>query len=281
MNTNINHNTQPKVAVFNDFSGFGRCSIAVALPLISALKVQCCAIPTAIFSNHTGFESFFVEDYTDRLENYTAQWKNLSLRFNAITSGFLGSQEQISIVEKFISDFKTDETVVVIDPVMGDKGKLYPTYKPQTAEKMKTLVSHADILTPNLTEACILTDTEYRPQPSDNFLRELCFKLNKSGAKKIVITGIDDGEEISNLIFDFEKGFSKVSKKKSGKQRSGTGDVFSSIITGCAVRNFDFTRSVEIAADFVAKAIKRSDELDIPTTDGVCFEEILSELTKL
>ncbi len=278
---NTNHNTQPKVAVFNDFSGFGRCSIAVALPLISALKVQCCAIPTAIFSNHTGFDSFFVEDYTDRLLAYTNEWKKLGLRFDAITSGFLGSTEQISIVEKFIEDFKDENTAVVIDPVMGDGGRLYPTYKEETAQRMKTLVRHADILTPNLTEACILTDTDYVQNPDDTFLRELCFKLSQKGAKKIVITGLDNGDEISNLIFDCEKGFSTVSKKKSGRQRSGTGDVFSSIITACAVRKFDFTRSVEVAADFVAKAIKRSDELDIPTTDGVCFEEILNELTRL
>lgn len=278
---NTNHNTQPKVAVFNDFSGFGRCSIAVALPLISALKVQCCAVPTAIFSNHTGFDSFFVDDYTDRLLAYTNEWKKLGLRFDAITSGFLGSTEQISIVEKFIEDFKDENTAVVIDPVMGDGGRLYPTYKEETAQRMKTLVRHADILTPNLTEACILTDTDYVQNPDDTFLRELCFKLSQKGAKKIVITGLDNDDEISNLIFDCEKGFSTVSKKKSGRQRSGTGDVFSSIITACAVRKFDFTRSVEIAADFVAKAIKRSDELDIPTTDGVCFEEILNELTRL
>lgn len=278
---NTNHNTQPKAAVFNDFSGFGRCSIAVALPLISALKVQCCAIPTAVFSNHTGYDSFFVDDYTDRLLSYTNEWKKLGLRFDAITSGFLNSKEQISIVEKFIEDFKDENTTVVIDPVMGDGGKLYPTYKEETAQKMKALVSHADILTPNLTEACILTDTDYVENPSDTFLRELCFKLSQKGAKKIVITGLDNGKEISNLIFDYEKGFSIVSKKKSGRQRSGTGDVFSSIITACAVRKFDFTRSVEVAADFIAKAIKRSDELDIPTADGVCFEEFLSELTKL
>lgn len=278
---NINHNNQPKVAVFNDFSGFGRCSIAVALPLISALKVQCCAIPTAIFSNHTGFESFFVDDYTEKIENYTQEWGKLGLEFNAISSGFLGSTAQISIVENFISRFKTPKTLVIIDPVMGDVGRLYPTYKPETAQKMRSLVTHADILTPNLTEACILTDTPYTPNPSDNFLRELCFKLNRFGAKKIVITGLDNGCEISNMIFDHEKGFSFVSKPKSGKQRSGTGDVFSAIITGCAVRKFDFTKSVEIAAEFISKAIKRSDELKIPTTDGICFEEILNDLTSL
>ena len=275
------HNNQPKAAVFNDFSGFGRCSIAVSLPLLSALKVQCCAVPTAIFSNHTGFESFFVEDYTDRLNAYTTEWKKLGLRFDAIASGFLGSAEQISIVEKFISDFRDENTVVVIDPVMGDYGKLYPTYKVETARQMKSLVRHADILTPNLTEACILTGEVYRENPDRAFLEKICLELSENGARKIVITGLDDKNAISNFIYEKDKGFSEVSVKKSGLQRSGTGDVFSSIITACAVRKFDFTRSVEIAAEFVAKAIKRSTELDIPTTDGVCFEEILSDLTSL
>lgn len=278
---NVSHNNQPKAAVFNDFSGFGRCSIAVSLPLLSALKVQCCAVPTAIFSNHTGFESFFVEDYTDRLNAYTTEWKKLGLRFDAIASGFLGSTQQVSIVEKFIEDFRDENTTVVIDPVMGDYGKLYPTYKVETARQMKSLVRHADILTPNLTEACILTGEVYREKPDDEFLKRLCRKLSADGAKKIVITGLVNDDYFRNFIYEAQKGFSEVCVKKSGLQRSGTGDVFSSIITACAVRKFDFTRSVEIAADFVAKAIKRSTELDIPTTDGVCFEEILSDLTSL
>lgn len=277
----ISHNTQPKAAVFNDFSGFGRCSIAVSLPLISAMKVQCCAIPTAIFSNHTGYDSFFVEDYTDKLTAYTNEWKKLGLRFDAITSGFLGSAEQISIVEKFIGDFRDEKTTVVIDPVMGDCGKLYPTYKAETARRMKALVRHADILTPNLTEACILTDEAYQQQPGEEFLKKICHKLSSCGAKKIVITGLEKDDAVSNFIYETDKGFSRVSIKKAGRQRSGTGDVFSSIITACAVRKFDFTKSVEIAADFVAKAIKRSEELCIPTTDGVCFEEILGELASL
>lgn len=276
----INHNTQPKVAVFNDFSGFGRCSIAVALPIISALKVQCCAVPTAIFSNHTGFESFFVEDYTQRLDAYTSQWKKLDLKFNAIASGFLGSEEQIGIVKKFIKDFRSDGTIVVIDPVMGDGGRLYPTYQRETAEKMKSLVAHADILTPNLTEACILTDTPYTEKPGEDFLKAVCQKLCRIGAKKIVITGLEKEEEISNYVWD-EKAYTVVKNQKTGRQRSGTGDVFSSIITACAVRKFDFVKSVEIASQFISKAIKRSDELCIPTTDGVCFEEILRDLVSL
>lgn len=279
----ISHNNQKKAAVINDFSGFGRCSIAVALPIISALKVQCCPVPTAVFSNHTGFESFFSRDCTDMMESYIYQWKKLDLRFDAVASGFLGSARQIRIVERFIENFRTENTTVVIDPVMGDRGRLYPTYSTETAVEMKNLVGKADILTPNLTEACILVGEVYREDPGEDLLKAICEKLwnNGSGAKKIVLTGIEKGGSISNFLFDESKGFSVISAKKTGETRSGTGDVFSSIITGCAARKIDFYRSVEIAAEFIAKAVKLSGEMELPLTDGVCFEELLGELTSI
>ena len=117
------HNHQKKIAVINDISGFGRCSIAVSLPIISMLKVQCCPLPTSIFSNHTGFPSFFFEDFTKNMEPYMEEWKKLDLKFNGISTGFLGSAKQIRIVQEFISEFKSKDTLVIVDPVMGDYGK--------------------------------------------------------------------------------------------------------------------------------------------------------------
>ena len=147
------HNRQNKIALINDMSGFGRCSIAVALPIISHMRIQCCPVPTSIFSNHTGFAEFFFEDYTPKMEEYISNWKKIDLRFSGILSGFLGSKEQIRIVEKFIQDFRTEDTVVIIDPVMGENGKPYPTYTEEMCQEMKQLVKYADVLTPNLTEA--------------------------------------------------------------------------------------------------------------------------------
>ena len=155
------HNHQKKIALINDITGFGRCSVAVELPVISMMKVQCCVIPTAILSNHTGFNSFYFDDYTPKMESYIEQWKNLNLAFNGICSGFLGSQSQISIVSDFIRDFSDKDTVVIVDPVMGDNGRKYSTYTDEMCDMMKQLAGQAHILTPNLTEACILTDTEY------------------------------------------------------------------------------------------------------------------------
>ena len=148
----ISHNNQKKIALINDFTGFGRCSIAVELPVISMLRVQCCPVPTSVFSNHTGFESFYFDDYTDRMRRYVAEWKKLELKFNGICSGFLGSAEQISIVREFINEFNSEGTVVVVDPVMGDYGKIYSTYTDEMCRLMKELVALADIITPNLTE---------------------------------------------------------------------------------------------------------------------------------
>lgn len=272
------HNHQKKIAVINDFSGFGRCSLAVALPIISVMKVQCCPIPTSIFSNHTGFDSFVWTDYTAHMEAYIAEWNKLDLRFSGICTGFLGSVAQIEIVKQFLRNFKSKETIAVIDPVMGDYGKLYPTYSPSLAEKMHELVQFADILTPNLTEACILTNTPYNETMKSDELLHLCEQLSAQGPEKIVVSGIQMGDFIGNFVY--EKGKEPILLKtlRVGTNRSGTGDVFSSILSADAVNGVEFLKSVQKASDFIAKTIARSIQLELPATDGICFEEFLSEL---
>ena len=275
---NKNHNNQKKIAVINDISGFGRCSIAVELPIISALKVQCCPLPTSIFSNHTGFESFFFDDYTDKMTSYMNEWIKLDLKFNGICTGFLGSEKQIRIVEEFLSHFKTKENITIIDPVMGDYGKMYPTYTKETCMEMKKLVRYADILTPNLTEACILTDTQYHDNWSKKELDTLAEKLSSIGPEKIVITGIQQGKYVANFCYEKNKASYMIRTVKVGTQRSGTGDIFTSIISADAVNGVDFHTSVRKASIFIKKCILKSIELDIPLTDGVCFEELLTTL---
>ena len=277
---NKNHNNQKKIAVINDISGFGRCSIAVELPIISALKVQCCPLPTSIFSNHTGFESFFFDDYTDKMTSYMNEWIKLDLKFNGICTGFLGSEKQIRIVEEFLSHFKTKENITIIDPVMGDYGKMYPTYTKETCMEMKKLVRYADILTPNLTEACILTDTQYHDNWSKKELDTLAEKLSSIGPEKIVITGIQQGKYVANFCYEKNKASYMIRTVKVGTQMSGTGDIFTSIIAADAVNGVDFHTSVRKASIFIKKCILKSIELDIPLTDGVCFEELLKILYK-
>lgn len=272
------HNHQKKIAVINDFTGFGRCSLAVALPIISVLKVQCCPVPTSILSNHTGFQSFFFDDYTDKMTSYIDEWKKLDLHFHGICTGFLGSKTQIEIVENFFKHFKTEETLIIVDPVMGDYGKPYPTYTEEMCQEMKQLVKYADIITPNLTELCILTDTPYKKKFKISEIREMTEKLCQKGPSKIVVTGILQRSFIANYCYEEGKEERILRTHKIGTQRSGTGDIFSSIIAADAVNGVPFDESVKKASRFVKKCILKSVELDIPLTDGVCFEEVLGTL---
>ena len=274
----MTHTNQKKIAAINDFSGFGRCSLAVELPIISALKVQCCPVPTSIFSNHTGFESFFFDDYTDRMNAYIQEWDKLGLKFDGICTGFLGSVQQIEIVEDFIQSFKKNQAVVIVDPVMGDYGKMYATYTSDMCQEMKKLVRFADIVTPNLTEACVLADEEYHENWSKKDLMKLAEKISAMGPEKVVITGIAQGQFVANFCFEKGREGYLIRTVKVGTQRSGTGDIFASIIAADAVNGVNFHESVRKASTFIKKCILKSIELDIPLTDGVCFEELLTTL---
>lgn len=272
---------QRKLAVINDISGFGRCSVAVALPIVSYMGVQCCPVPTSVFSNHTGFPHYFFDDYTDRMQEYIDHWKKLGLSFDGIATGFLGSDKQIQIVKDFIKDFKRENTKIIIDPVMGDYGKLYSTYTEELCQEMKKLVCLADIITPNLTECCKLTDTPYKGEGwRKKELQHMAEMLAGQGPQKIVITGIKQGGFIANYIYEKSKEPKWIRTHKVGTERSGTGDVFASIIAVDSVNGIPFDRSVKKASGFVKRCILKSIELEIPKTDGVCFEEILYQLKR-
>ena len=274
----MSHNHQKKIAVINDFCGFGRCSISVSLPIISAMKIQCCPLPTSIFSNHTGYDSYFRTDCTEHMNAYMDEWEKLDLRFNGILTGYLASPEQIDVVKRFIEKFKEPDTVTVVDPVMGDNGKLYPAYSPLLAERMRALASYADILTPNLTEACILTDTEYRSDMSQGDLLLLCKKLSELGPNSIVISGLQHDGDLENYVYEAGREPNSIRVHKVGPCRAGTGDVFSSMIAADAVNGKPLAEAVTHASAFIAKALRRTVELDIPEADGICFEELLTEI---
>ena len=217
-------------------------------------------------------------DFTQHMNDYLAEWKKLDLEFDAISTGFLGSVEQIAIVKEMIHNFQTSKTKIIIDPVMGDYGKTYPTYPLELCYRMKELVSYADILTPNVTEACILTDTPYHEDWTVDEVEELARKLSSQGPKKVVITGVPQGEDLCNVCYEADRGTNVITTHKVDVQRSGTGDVFAAIISADAVNGVPFERSVRKAADFICRCIARSLELAIPVTDGVCFEEVLDTL---
>ena len=277
---------QPKIALINDMCGFGRCSLTVSMPIISAMGIQACPVPTAVFSNHTAYESFYRQDMTAALPQYITEWSKLRLRFNAVLAGYLSSPEQIRITAEFAESFTASEGVFVLDPVMGDNGRLYSAYQSDMLERMKELVSYSDVLTPNLTEACFLTDTDYNSvlgalgKKRSDMLLKMAESLSsgmKGGCGKVVISGIETKEYIANFIYDNGTG-TCLRSKKSGPSRCGTGDIFSSIITAAIVSEHTFNEAVKLAAAFIRKCITVSDDYEIPLTDGVAFEEVLYTL---
>ena len=270
---------QKKIAAINDLSGFGRCALTVSIPVISHMRLQCCPVPTSILSNHTGYSEYFFDDYSDRLPEYIGMWKKLGLQFDGIMSGFLGSEEQIGIVEMFIREFAGKNTIVVVDPVMGDHGKIAGTYTEAMCREMRKLVSLADIITPNLTEACKLTDTPYREYGwKRTELLAMAAKLRQMGPEKIVITGIPQGEFIANFMYQEGESSGMMRVHRAGDERCGTGDLFAAIVAADAVNGVPFQKSVRKASVFVKKCMIKSMELNISPKNGVCFEEILSEL---
>lgn len=272
----MSQSKQKKIAAINDLTGFGRCALTVTLPVISHMKLQCCPVPTSIFSNHAGYAEYFFDDYTQRLDGYLSMWKKLGLKFDGIMSGFLGSAAQIGVVEQFVKEFQKEDTVVVIDPVMGDHGKIVGTYTEEMCREMRKLVSLADIITPNLTESCKLTDTPYKEKGwRRSELYSMAQRLREMGPEKIVITGIPQGEFIANYLYQEGEQPALFRTYRVGDERCGTGDLFAAIIAADAVNAVPFKRSVRKASSFVKKCMLRSIEMGVEQKNGVCFEELL------
>lgn len=271
---------QKRIALINDITGFGRCSIAVMAPIVSAMKIQAVPIPTAILSTHTQFPIYYFDDYTPRMKDYIQTYKDLNLEFDAIATGFLGSQEQVDIVIDFIHSFKKENAFVLVDPVMGDHGKLYATYTPEMCAKMKELVQYADLMTPNLTELVTLVDKPYPEKlPSFEELESMCEELSKQGPKHIVVTGIPfNQKQILNFIYNKGEDYQIVMVDRIGADRSGTGDVIASIIAGAYLNGFSFYQGVKKATRFASKCIEFCEKTETPNYYGLCFEEYLYEL---
>lgn len=271
---------QKKIALINDVTGYGRCSVAVELPIISALKIQACVLPTAILSVHTGFPTYYIDDYTDRMKSYMENWKENNLTFDGISTGFLGSVQQIELVLDFLRTFKKEGTTVIVDPVMGDYGKLYSSYTEELCRGMRHLLPYADVITPNLTEACRLLQIPYPEDGRTTLaeLRDMAGALSGLGPGKLVITGIHCGEDIGNYIYERGAEPQLLKTKKIGSDRSGTGDVFAGIVSGIVVQGRPLIEAVRTAADFITKTMICTEELDLPHNCGLAFEEFLTEL---
>lgn len=273
-------NKELRVAAINDLSGASRCSLTTALPIIAAMGINCCVMPTALLSNHTGYDTFFFEDCTNQMEEFSKSWEVMGLNFDCIFSGFLGCAKQIETVENFINKFASDKTKIIVDPVMGDNGEIYSTYTDEMCTKMKRLVQKADIITPNLTEACTLCNIDYVGEhPSDDELSDICRKLCELGAKSVVLTGCKCDNFISNYVYS-DGIFKKYSSELIPKYFTGTGDVFASIICAMVTKGNSVFKAVEFATDFVHKAATYSYSIGITINEGIAFEKFLGLLTE-
>ena len=267
-----------KVAAINDLSGASRCSLTVAIPVLAALGVQCCALPTAVLSNHTGYDIFYFDDYTSRMRPYLQKWKELRLTFDYIYTGFLGSAEQIDIALEALDAFQVGNTHVLVDPVMGDDGKLYATYTEQMCDQMRRLVSRADVVTPNVTEACLLADVPYTGETlTQSDVHKLAARIAALGVPDVVITGVKCAGRVCNYVYAGGQ-LQAFGSDLTPVYYSGTGDLFASIVCGCLTQGKDLFYAVRLATDFIAKAAAQSQKMSIPPLDGVCFEQLLKEL---
>ena len=273
----------PRVAAIHDMSGFGRCSLTVAIPILSAMGIQCCPLPTAFLSTHTGgFEGFTFLDMTDEMPKVSTHWKQLGLSFQALYSGFLGSERQIGIVEDFIRDFRAPGTVVVVDPVMGDHGRVYQTYTPAMCAGTAHLAAQADVITPNLTEAALLLDIPYEDLPTgEDGCREIVERLSLEGKRSVVLTGASAEEgETGAVCYDASTGrVEVVETQRVPREFHGTGDVFASVLTGALVQGASLTEAARAAVDFVRLCAERTAAEGLPMREGVDFEPLLGTLT--
>lgn len=266
---------QHSIAIVNDISGYGRCSITVALPILCAMKVQCGIVPTAILSNHTGYPDYTLLDFTKHMDAYLDKWKDLQFSFEGIYTGYLGSENQLAIIQRMLKSFHFQK--IIVDPVMGDDGTLYPSYTQEMCNSLKQLVTHSTLTTPNVTELCFLTDTPYHESMTEEEIFTMCQLLRKNGAKQIVVTGIVQNDKIGNAIYENDT-FEVLYNSRILPLRPGTGDVFSAILAGKSLLNIPLTESVKTAAAFIETCLMTSSEMNVPINDGVCFEEHLDLL---
>lgn len=271
---------QKRIAAIHDISCFGKCSLTVALPIISAAGIETAVIPTAILSTHTGgFNGFTSLDLTDEMPKIIDHWNSLDLKFDAIYSGYLGSKQQIDIVCDFLDKFKGKSTLAIVDPAMADNGKMYALFDLDFAQEMKKLCMKADIIVPNVTEACFILGEEYIPSGyGEDYIADILHRLAELGPKKIVLTGVRyDDKTVASVAFDSEKGeIHTVSSELIEGMFHGTGDVFASALTASLLRGKDVFEATEIAVDFTVGSIKRTSESGAEHY-GVDFERGLGE----
>ena len=271
----------PRVAAVHDLCGYGTCSLGVAIPVLSAGGCDVCAVPTSLFSAATYFPYFYVHDTTPILPDYLDAWQREGVVLDAIYSGFLGSADQVAIIQRLYRDYPT--ALRVVDPVMGDGGKKYPTYTDEMCEATKGLVKGADLLLPNLTEASILTGVPYGGQDvSPEFVHRTADALLEMGARTVVLKGITRGDGlIRNFVVGREVEGEEISSEVLPYALGGTGDLYASSLLAAVMAGRSLHEAVRLAGKFVVDAMRITSQQPDFQARGVCFQSILGEVTDL
>lgn len=268
-----------RIVTIQDISCLGKCSLTVALPIISATGVEAAIIPTAVLSTHTMFKNFTCKDLDDQIIPIAEHWKNENITFDAFYTGYLASAKQIEKVINLIESLKRGRDLVIVDPAMADNGKLYPAFDENFPKEMAKLCAKADIILPNITEACYMTDTPYKAEYDEAFAKDIMKKLAAQGAKKVVLTGAESGGKYGVMLYDSEKDeFFNYYQDKIDAAFHGTGDIFSSTFTGSLIRGKTTEESIAIAADYTAECIKITKNSEKPNWYGVDFETAIPYL---
>lgn len=274
-------NQQKRVMAVHDLSCFGKCSLTAALPILSAAGAEAVPLPTAVLSTHTGgFSGYTFRDLTEDIPAIAAHWKSLSLHFDAIYTGYLGSYEQLKLISHIIDDFKRKDTLVCIDPVMADAGKLYRSFRPDFPRGMAKLCAKADLILPNMTEAAFLLEEPCREGPySAEEIQKTLRRLAELGPKKIVLTGVwFEPEHLGCAVYDAEKNLTgyAMSRRIEGFYH-GTGDVLASALLGALMNGLPLLQAAQAAVDFTESSIRRTHEAGTDVRYGVNFEAGLPE----
>ncbi len=269
----------PRLMAVHDISGFGRTSLTVVLPIISAMGIQVCPLPTAVLSTHTTeFTDFTFCDLTDELPKILDHWAQLGLKFEGVYSGFLANHTQVDIVERAIEEFLKPQGIAVIDPVMGDNGKLDPTITLDLVKAMQRLISKADFITPNYSESCFLLEEEYKERSIEE-VKELAKRLAAKGPKVVVITSVPtkDSNAITVVAYEKEKDiFHILARPYIPVFYPGTGDTFASIFTSCIINKYSVYDALEYSVQFVSNAIETTYKERTIEREGIHFENLLS-----
>lgn len=267
-----------KILTIQDISCVGQCSLTVALPIISACGIETCVLPSAVLSTHTaGFKGYTFRDLTEDMPAICDHWVKEGITFDAIYTGYLGSTKQIEYVADIFDRTSTEKTYKVVDPAMADNGKLYPGFDMEFVQAMKSLCAKADYLLPNLTEACFLTDTEYRETYDEAYINEILAKLHQLGSKNVIFTGVSYKEGKTGVLVS-EQG--KVAYYEHDKEKNschGTGDIYASAFVGALVRGKSAYEAAQIAADYTVLCIRESAN-DPGHWYGARFEPVLGKL---